>query len=202
MEIDHDLERLALAGLASLDEPLDAQLLLGTIEQTQPQAEEELLQCFDEFLALDVHQRLASDALMGALERFVQAYLDRVRSTRVVVQGDRCFAEVQTVWYRGTVDEVLADGACMVTLDDFVGRHRVARPSLCLDWELSADDSRGDTQQGTCELCERLTRVTAHHLRPKEMHQRLLKKGFTREELAKCAMICRPCHSAVHRAVQ
>jgi len=58
-----------------------------------------------------------------------------------------------------------------------------------------------DELEGCCKICERETVLTRHHLRPKTTHAKLLKKGlFTKEELAKTVDICRPCHSAVHRA--
>lgn len=51
---------------------------------------------------------------------------------------------------------------------------------------------------GACEICKRRMRLTKHHLTPKFMHSRLKQKGRSREELSKCAMICKICHTAVH----
>lgn len=53
-----------------------------------------------------------------------------------------------------------------------------------------------------CELClQSRRRLTAHHLYPRSEHARLLKKGALKETLTHTlAMICRPCHNAVHRA--
>lgn len=62
--------------------------------------------------------------------------------------------------------------------------------------ELSAVYS--EDEEDKCEMCEREMRLTRHHLIPKLMHARYKAKGFTREELNTCALICRVCHSAVH----
>lgn len=53
-----------------------------------------------------------------------------------------------------------------------------------------------------CELCERKMPLTSHHLLPRSEHDRLVKRGrFTLEECrTRIARLCRPCHSAVHRA--
>ena len=59
--------------------------------------------------------------------------------------------------------------------------------------------SRESAEAGSCELCERETRVTRHHLRPRSEHAGLLRRGeFTRDELSAVARLCRPCHNAVH----
>jgi hypothetical protein len=50
-----------------------------------------------------------------------------------------------------------------------------------------------------CPMCERTLPLTAHHLIPREVHQRYIAKGFARDFLNTCLMCCRPCHSAIHR---
>lgn len=54
---------------------------------------------------------------------------------------------------------------------------------------------------GECELCERDGMLlTAHHLIPRETHKKFLKRGtYTEAELSRVTMVCRPCHSAIHR---
>ena len=54
-------------------------------------------------------------------------------------------------------------------------------------------------ENGQCEMCERTLPLTRHHLIPRRMHKRYKKKGYTTEFLNTCAMICRACHSCVHR---
>lgn len=182
---------------------LDDQLLLGIIEEKRPQGVEEMLDCVEEFV-VDCLQlsKDAALAVMDALDTggFLSATLDFFASQRVVVVGDRLYARVQEEWYRGTVEshEMTTQGdVYVVSLDDFVGAHRVRRDDMSMDWEMASDIGSPDAK---CELCERVSKLTAHHLRPKEVHTKYLKLGFTRQDLAKCTMICRPCHSAVHRA--
>jgi hypothetical protein len=84
----------------------------------------------------------------------------------------------------------------------------------------SAVDDDGDTaaatasgSHGECQMCARTTRLTFHHLVPKETHHRYLGKGLpdgladqipdaepTRHFLHSHGVsLCRPCHSTVHR---
>ena len=49
-----------------------------------------------------------------------------------------------------------------------------------------------------CEICERLTKLTRHHLFPKQLHSKLEHK-VSATELYKTITICRMCHSTVHR---
>jgi hypothetical protein len=54
-----------------------------------------------------------------------------------------------------------------------------------------------------CELCERpVARLTRHHLIPKSLHRKKrFQKLFTKEDLVtRTLWVCRPCHSAIHRA--
>ena len=75
-----------------------------------------------------------------------------------------------------------------------------------------ADDADGEAGcgEGTCELCERRMPLTFHHLVPKATHGkyvgRTLPPGLpddavpTKTYLGSYgAMLCRPCHSVVHR---
>ncbi|ATZ47458.1 hypothetical protein BCIN_02g07360 [Botrytis cinerea B05.10] len=52
-----------------------------------------------------------------------------------------------------------------------------------------------------CELCERdWIPLTYHHLIPKFVHAKVLKRGWhTEEDLNNVAWLCRACHSFVHR---
>lgn len=53
-------------------------------------------------------------------------------------------------------------------------------------------------EPGMCEMCERTMKLTRHHLIPKAMHSRWKLKGYSKEHLNTCALLCRGCHSAVH----
>ena len=54
---------------------------------------------------------------------------------------------------------------------------------------------------GGCAMCERDMPLTKHHLIPRETHKGLKKKGAGAEQLGCAIMICRPCHSAIHRTL-
>ncbi|RIB16849.1 hypothetical protein C2G38_1911280, partial [Gigaspora rosea] len=58
-------------------------------------------------------------------------------------------------------------------------------------------------EPGTCELCHRRMPLTFHHLIPRAVHKRVIKKGlFTKDEcLTRGTNICRPCHSACHKMI-
>ena len=63
----------------------------------------------------------------------------------------------------------------------------------------SAVQSDEEFQDGCCLVCERSTKLTRHHLFPRETHKRLSKEGFTGLELNTTMNVCRMCHSAIHR---
>ena len=72
------------------------------------------------------------------------------------------------------------------------------------DDEDAGNDGDGDDEtagSGACELCGRdFVRLTRHHLRPRQLHSRLLAQGVSRETLNLTTDLCRSCHSMVHRA--
>lgn len=57
------------------------------------------------------------------------------------------------------------------------------------------------TRADACELCERSwIPLTYHHLIPKQIHAKALKRGWHEEwRLNSVAWLCRACHSFVHR---
>jgi len=56
------------------------------------------------------------------------------------------------------------------------------------------------TKAKECEICEREVPLTYHHLIPREVHKKALKRGWHPEwMLNSVAWLCRPCHSTVHR---
>lgn len=59
-----------------------------------------------------------------------------------------------------------------------------------------------DTTTNTCELCTRTDlALTRHHLIPRARHNKArTQRHFSREKMkVDIAMLCRPCHSQVHR---
>lgn len=72
------------------------------------------------------------------------------------------------------------------------------------------DDEETTTGHGACEMCSRELPLTFHHLVPKEVHSRFVGKapppGLPKEATptkeyfnSYGLMLCRPCHSHVHR---
>lgn len=58
-----------------------------------------------------------------------------------------------------------------------------------------------DTRTSACEICDRdWVPMTYHHLIPKQVHPKVLKRGWHEEhQLNSVAWLCRACHSFVHR---
>jgi len=51
-----------------------------------------------------------------------------------------------------------------------------------------------------CELCERETHLSFHHLIPRKMHRRAhFKKHYTPEQLHTGVWLCYSCHRAIHK---
>lgn len=63
-------------------------------------------------------------------------------------------------------------------------------------------NSDKDYDDGTCLLCERDMPLTFHHLIPRTTHKKMMKReNMDKKALNKGIMICRPCHSAIHRFI-
>lgn len=55
------------------------------------------------------------------------------------------------------------------------------------------------TRTRECEICEREVPLTYHHLVPRSVQAKALKRGWHSESVVnKVAWLCRPCHTAVH----
>jgi len=53
---------------------------------------------------------------------------------------------------------------------------------------------------GHCLTCDRQTALTFHHLIPRKMHRRThFKKHFSKQQLQTGVMLCRTCHSGIHK---
>jgi len=77
---------------------------------------------------------------------------------------------------------------------------RVLFQSLADSKRSHADAEEEDevVQEGGCEMCAREMPLTRHHLIPRRVHKMAPYCRLSKEELNTCALICRPCHSAVH----
>ncbi|KAF1330760.1 hypothetical protein FI667_g4755, partial [Globisporangium splendens] len=79
------------------------------------------------------------------------------------------------------------------------GKKQAARMSdIVLDEDRADKDDEDAASARLCEMCERPMNLTAHHLIPRVTHPIYLKKGYTKEFLNTCIMICRACHSKIH----
>ncbi|MDP5460662.1 HNH endonuclease [Alishewanella sp. SMS8] len=51
-----------------------------------------------------------------------------------------------------------------------------------------------------CQLCQRQTLLTFHHLIPRKMHRRSrFNKKYSKAELQQGVYLCRLCHKAIHK---
>ncbi|RLN55122.1 hypothetical protein BBJ29_003476 [Phytophthora kernoviae] len=79
-----------------------------------------------------------------------------------------------------------------------LGKKQIVREDeLVLDEDVAGRED-ADDMTGLCEMCERPMNLTAHHVIPRVTHAKYLRKGYTREFLNTCIMICRQCHSKIH----
>eukprot|EP01126_Amoeba_proteus_P064730 TRINITY_DN9094_c0_g1_i1.p1 TRINITY_DN9094_c0_g1~~TRINITY_DN9094_c0_g1_i1.p1 ORF type:complete len:215 (-),score=34.96 TRINITY_DN9094_c0_g1_i1:300-944(-) len=68
--------------------------------------------------------------------------------------------------------------------------------------EILEDEDGEVLEDGSCLICERFMPLTKHHLVPRETHTWYKKHhGMTHVELHTGIMICRPCHSSIHKFI-
>lgn len=57
-----------------------------------------------------------------------------------------------------------------------------------------------NAKRGKCVTCERETALTFHHLIPRKLHRRThYKKNYDKETLNLGLLLCRTCHSGIHK---
>lgn len=55
-------------------------------------------------------------------------------------------------------------------------------------------------KHGICCCCQRDAALTFHHLIPRKLHRRThFKKSFSKQQLNQGIMVCRTCHSGIHK---
>ena len=55
-------------------------------------------------------------------------------------------------------------------------------------------------KEGVCQLCDRRSKLTFHHLIPRKVHRRArFKKTYSKQELEHGIDICDLCHKGIHR---
>ncbi|KAG6580379.1 uncharacterized protein IUM83_15090 [Phytophthora cinnamomi] len=80
---------------------------------------------------------------------------------------------------------------------EFGKKQIVREDEVVLDEDVAGREEEED-MTGLCEMCERPMNLTAHHVIPRVTHSKYLRKGYTKEFLNTCIMICRQCHSKIH----
>eukprot|EP00730_Choanoeca_flexa_P008829 TRINITY_DN12546_c0_g1_i1.p1 TRINITY_DN12546_c0_g1~~TRINITY_DN12546_c0_g1_i1.p1 ORF type:complete len:274 (+),score=58.86 TRINITY_DN12546_c0_g1_i1:1451-2272(+) len=136
------------------------------------------------------------------LELEAAAVLDDIRNlhskqTISIKVNDVCPVYLAEVGFQPARVEAIdtVDGELIATMQLLDFNMSVREPLSELATFADAED---DDIEGTCELCERQVALTRHHLIPRTTHSKYL-KTFTKAQLNTVAMLCRPCHSAVHR---
>ena len=58
-------------------------------------------------------------------------------------------------------------------------------------------------RRGPCELCQRETLLTEHHLIPRAVHRKKqFQRKFDKEEMRhRKLLVCRKCHKGIHRII-
>lgn len=126
-----------------------------------------------------------STATADCFVSFVQEMLppDVLNALEEINGGDREFLRV--MWE----DEILPHSAAAKA---------AGRAAAGADAATTAADEEL-LEDGCCLVCERVTKLTRHHLFPREMHKRLMKEeSFTPAELNTTLLCCRMCHNAIH----
>ena len=72
--------------------------------------------------------------------------------------------------------------------------------------QTALDASRSPEKQdelppGACALCQRQMPLTWHHLYPRDVHKKFLKRGLmTQQNCVQGIRVCRQCHNTIHRS--
>ena len=85
--------------------------------------------------------------------------------------------------------------------EDLVAPSNKVQRQLEATAKAAAGSSDDEDLEGVCRLCTRAMPLTRHHLIPRAAHTAKLKKQVPRDQLNAIVLICRPCHSAIHRMI-
>ncbi|CCI46115.1 unnamed protein product [Albugo candida] len=83
-----------------------------------------------------------------------------------------------------------------VTFDEYGKKQWVDTDKVVLEHDIAESD--GWTHDRLCAMCDRPMNLSKHHLIPRVMHTKFLKKGYDKTLLNMCIVICRPCHTKIH----
>ncbi|ETK72322.1 hypothetical protein F441_21010 [Phytophthora nicotianae CJ01A1] len=126
------------------------------------------------------------------------------KSCLVVLEEDEAWHPARITKHIGenddSDDESAVDDRPIVVEVEFIefGKKQIVREDeVVLDEDVAGRED-ADDMTGLCEMCERPMNLTAHHVIPRVTHSKYLRKGYTKEFLNTCIMICRQCHSKIH----
>ncbi|POM75775.1 hypothetical protein PHPALM_7074 [Phytophthora palmivora] len=159
-----------------------------------------------------------ADVLLGendSSEEEHESHADRrrrLRKERLETQfaiGKSCLVvlEEDEDWHPARITKHIAVDSDESTVDrpiemevEFIefGKKQIVREDeVVLDEDVAGREDEED-MTGLCAMCERPMNLTAHHVIPRVTHSKYLRKGYTKEFLNTCIMICRQCHSKIH----
>ncbi|CAI5702863.1 unnamed protein product [Peronospora effusa] len=124
------------------------------------------------------------------------------KSCLVVLEEDNAWHPARIIKHLDNNDvEYTADADRVIEIEiEFIefGKKQIVREDrVVLDEDVAGREEMED-MTGLCEMCERPLNLTAHHVIPRVTHSKYLRKGYTKEFLNTCIMICRQCHSKIH----
>eukprot|EP00936_MAST-01D_sp_MAST-1D-sp1_P002802 g2802.t1 len=148
------------------------------------------------------------EELEMALVPELEALVNAVRSDRrrCPVPGMACSALLHEdgEWHLALVLDVDAGTKMIrVAFEEWKGKEQeCAWDEVAIVESMGDEEKEGDDcERGICALCGRRMPISRHHLIPRKAHRRIRKRrGLTTEQLNRTTPLCRPCHSAVHRA--
>ncbi|CAI5711387.1 unnamed protein product [Peronospora farinosa] len=124
------------------------------------------------------------------------------KSCLVVLEEDNAWHPARIIKHLDNNDvEYTADADRVIEIEiEFIefGKKQIVREDRVVLNEDVAGREEMEDMTGLCEMCERPLNLTAHHVIPRVTHSKYLRKGYTKEFLNTCIMICRQCHSKIH----
>ena len=194
-------------GLSIVDDQILASLLVEQLEEQAIDLKEDDIVGLEEFLPL-IFEFLSNK---GLVETELDDELDRIM--KILNQSRfKVELELMQMFHKGAEVMALLDidndwHPGVLESYDLITQKALIRfsewPSITAEltkekYHLSS--SREEIKKSCCYFCKREMKLSRHHLYP-QMHYKYIKKGFTKEFLnSNTLSICRPCHSAVHRA--
>jgi hypothetical protein len=92
------------------------------------------------------------------------------------------------------------DDETVVCKTIFEDRYAVADENKENEEEEEDEEEEEEVDDFACKICDRVGRLTRHHLFPRELHQLYLKRNLASKEELNCTIgLCTMCHKSIHR---